>query len=54
MLAGVAGAVLVSARTGCCGRPARGGAAKPMQFFHLSNSYLAFVFVAVAIDTFVR
>jgi protoheme IX farnesyltransferase len=28
--------------------------AKPMQFFHLSNSYLAFVFVAVALDTFVR
>ena len=27
---------------------------KPMQFFHLSNSYLAFVFVAVAVDTFVR
>ncbi|HEY3735930.1 MAG TPA: heme o synthase [Jatrophihabitans sp.] len=28
--------------------------ARPMEFFHLSNSYLAFVFVAVAIDTFVR
>jgi protoheme IX farnesyltransferase len=27
---------------------------KPMQLFHLSNSYLAFVFVAVALDTFVR
>ena len=26
----------------------------PMQLFHLSNSYLAFVFVAVAVDTFVR
>jgi protoheme IX farnesyltransferase len=25
-----------------------------MQLFHLSNSYLAFVFVAVAVDTFVR
>jgi heme o synthase len=33
---------------------ARGALAKPMQFFHLSNSYLAFVFVAVAVDTFVR
>jgi len=33
---------------------ARGTLAKPMQFFHLSNSYLAFVFVAVAVDTFVR
>ncbi len=30
------------------------GTAKPMVFFHLSNSYLAFVFVAVAVDTFVR
>jgi protoheme IX farnesyltransferase len=27
---------------------------KPMQLFHLSNSYLAFLFVAVAIDTFLR
>ena len=27
---------------------------KPMQLFHLSNSYLAFVFVAVAVDTFLR
>ena len=26
----------------------------PMQLFHLSNSYLAFVFVAVAVDVFVR
>ena len=26
----------------------RGGSAKSMQLFHLSNSYLAFVFVAVA------
>jgi protoheme IX farnesyltransferase len=33
---------------------APGAIAKPMQFFHLSNSYLAFVFVAVAVDTFVR
>jgi protoheme IX farnesyltransferase len=32
----------------------RGGTAKPMQLFHLSNSYLAFVFVAVAVDTFAR
>jgi protoheme IX farnesyltransferase len=30
------------------------GSAKPMLFFHLSNSYLAFVFVAVADDTFVH
>jgi protoheme IX farnesyltransferase len=31
-----------------------GSRAKPMLFFHLSNSYLAFVFVAVAVDAFVR
>jgi protoheme IX farnesyltransferase len=30
------------------------GSAKPMVFFHLSNSYLAFVFVAVAVGTFVH
>jgi protoheme IX farnesyltransferase len=28
--------------------------AHPMRLFHLSNSYLAFVFVAVAVDTFLR
>jgi len=31
----------------------RGEKGKPMRLFHLSNSYLAFVFVAVAVDTFV-
>ena len=41
--------------TGCSPGTRAGGAdAKPMQLFHLSNSYLAFVFVAVAVDTFVR
>ena len=55
-LAAAAGAVLLAGahrllhRT----RRAEGPAARPMAFFHLSNSYLAFVFVAVAIDTFVR
>ena len=34
--------------------PGRPSTARPMRLFHLSNSYLAFVFVAVAIDTFVR
>jgi protoheme IX farnesyltransferase len=33
---------------------ARGGAGHPMRLFHLSNSYLAFVFLAVAVDTFLR
>jgi protoheme IX farnesyltransferase len=32
----------------------RGEAGKPMRLFHLSNSYLAFIFVAVAVDTLVR
>jgi len=58
LLAAVAGAVLIVAahrllsltRSG----DARGTKARPMQFFHLSNSYLAFVFVAVAVDTFVH
>jgi protoheme IX farnesyltransferase len=27
---------------------------KPMSLFHLSNSYLAFVFLAIAVDTLVR
>ena len=30
------------------------GGGKPMRLFHFSNSYLAFVFVAVAVDTFLR
>jgi len=33
-------------------RAGRGG--HPMRLFHLSNSYLAFVFLAVAVDTFLR
>jgi protoheme IX farnesyltransferase len=32
----------------------RGEPGKPMRLFHFSNSYLAFVFVAVALDTFLR
>jgi protoheme IX farnesyltransferase len=31
-----------------------GLAGHPMRLFHLSNSYLAFVFLAVAVDTFLR
>ena len=58
----VYGALAGARRRGAAGQrapaaaadPARRRGAKPMQFFHLSNSYLAFVFVAVAIDTFVR
>jgi heme o synthase len=54
-LASAAGAVLLVGAHRLLRQTRRDNAgAKPMQFFHLSNSYLAFVFVAVAIDTFVR
>ena len=53
-LAGVAGIALLAAAHRLLRRTVRGLDAKPMQLFHLSNSYLAFVFVAVAIDTFAR
>jgi protoheme IX farnesyltransferase len=57
LLASLAGAVLIGAAHRLLHATTRGtpdAIAKPMQFFHLSNSYLAFVFVAVAVDTFVR
>jgi protoheme IX farnesyltransferase len=54
-LAAGAGAVLLASAHRLLSQTRKGtAAAKPMQFFHLSNSYLAFVFVAVALDTFVR
>ena len=49
-----AGAVLVASAHRLLSRTRRGIDARPMQLFHLSNSYLAFVFVAVAVDVFVR
>ncbi|MGH8860418.1 MAG: heme o synthase [Jatrophihabitantaceae bacterium] len=49
-----AGIVLVASAHRLLHRTMHGEVAKPMQFFHLSNSYLAFVFVAVAVDTFVH
>jgi protoheme IX farnesyltransferase len=54
VLASLAGLVLLGAAHRLLRRTARGENAKPMQLFHLSNSYLAFVFVAVALDTFAR
>ncbi|HEY8302653.1 MAG TPA: heme o synthase [Jatrophihabitans sp.] len=55
VLATAAGLILIAAAHRMLHATRRGNAlAKPMQFFHLSNSYLAFVFVAVAVDTFVR
>ena len=49
-----AGAVLLAEAHRLYAATKRGEAGKPMRLFHLSNSYLAFVFVAVAVDTFVR
>ena len=54
VLAALAGLVLIAAAHRLHWQTTRGDAPKPMAFFHLSNSYLAFVFVAVALDTFVR
>jgi heme o synthase len=53
-LAAAAGAALLVAAYRLLVRTKRGENAKPMQLFHLSNSYLAFVFVAVAVDAFLR
>ena len=54
VLAIVAGAALLTGAYRLLARTRRGIDARPMQLFHLSNSYLAFVFVAIALDTFVR
>jgi heme o synthase len=55
VLASLAGAAFVGAAHRLLARTRAGGNAKAaMQLFHLSNSYLAFVFVSVAVDTFVR
>jgi protoheme IX farnesyltransferase len=54
LLAAGAGAVLLVAAHRLLARTKAGLDGKPMQLFHLSNSYLAFIFVAVAVDTFVH
>jgi protoheme IX farnesyltransferase len=54
VLAAVAGIVLLAGAYRLYTDTVRGRVAKPMTFFHLCNSYLAFVFVAVAVDTFLR
>jgi protoheme IX farnesyltransferase len=54
LLAGGAGVVLLVGAGRLYSDVRRGLPGKPMNFFHLSNSYLAFVFVAVALDTFLR
>jgi heme o synthase len=47
--AGVGGAFLIEAHR-LYGAVRRGGQARPMRLFHLSNSYLTLLFVAVAAD----
>jgi protoheme IX farnesyltransferase len=55
VLAAGAGAALLVAAHRLYRQTRHGANAKAaMHLFHLSNSYLAFVFVAVAVDTFVR
>ena len=55
VLAAAGGVALVGGAHRLLHRTRAGANAKAaMQLFHLSNSYLAFVFVAVAVDTFVR
>jgi heme o synthase len=49
-----AGAVFLVAAHGLLAATARGAVTRPMRLFHLSNSYLALVFVAIAVDTFIR
>ena len=54
VLAAAAGAALLFEAHRLYAATRRGEPGKPMRLFHLSNSYLAFVFVAVAVDTFLR
>ena len=54
VLAAGAGAILLVAAHRLLARTRAGVDARPMGLFHLSNSYLAFVFVAIALDTVVR
>ncbi|SDJ20782.1 protoheme IX farnesyltransferase [Frankineae bacterium MT45] len=54
VLATVAGVALLLGAHRVYRRTVRGQDPKPMQLFHLSNSYLAFVFVAIALDAFVH
>jgi protoheme IX farnesyltransferase len=49
-----AGAALLAEAHRLLAATRAGQAGHPMRLFHLSNSYLAFVFLAVAVDTFLR
>jgi len=52
-LASLAGAAFLVEAHRLQSATSSGDQARPMRLFHLSNSYLAFVFVAVAVDTLV-
>jgi protoheme IX farnesyltransferase len=54
VVAVAAGAALLVEAYRLLGAAQRDTPGKPMRLFHFSNSYLALIFVAVAIDTFVR
>jgi protoheme IX farnesyltransferase len=54
VLAAGAGAALLAESHRLYAAARRGEPGHPMRLFHLSNSYLAFVFLAVAVDTFLR
>ncbi|MDQ6937524.1 MAG: heme o synthase [Actinomycetota bacterium] len=49
-----AGAALIVEAHRLLRATARAARPRPMRLFHLSNSYLALVFLAVAVDTFIR
>ncbi|WP_347343600.1 heme o synthase [Jatrophihabitans telluris] len=53
IVAGVAGGALIVEAQRLLRAVSRGDAGKPMRLFHFSNSYLALLFVAVAVDVFV-
>jgi len=54
VLAAAAGVVLLLEAHRLLAATRRGEPGNPMRLFHLSNSYLAFIFVAIAVDTLVR
>ena len=54
VLATLAGAALLLSAHQLYATVRAGQEPNPMRLFHLSNTYLAFLFVAVAVDTFVR
>lgn len=54
VLALAAGVVLLREAHRLLAATQRGDPPRPMRLFHFSNSYLAFVFVAVAVDAFVH